>query len=782
MRIIPDSTEAARGSRRPVAGALLAAIAVLAGWSPGAAARNRLAREASPYLQLHADNPVDWYPWGEEALQRARRENRPIFVSIGYSTCYWCHVMEREVFSNPEIAAQMNRSFVSIKVDREERPDLDRVYMAATQALTGQGGWPNNLFLTPEGEPFFAGTYFPPTDRPGRPGFPRVLEQVARVWRDDPDRVRRVAARIAGVLGRGGPASRAGTSSVALDPAALLARARRELADQYEPLHGGFSRRVKFPRPSQLMLLLGGETGDLERLTHTLDEMAFGGIHDALGGGFHRYSTEPSWSVPHFEKMLYDNAQLLSVYARAWERTRRPLYRAVCEDIVRWLQGEMRDPEGGFYSALDAEVGHVEGASYLWTEAEIRQVLGAERAERFLAVYALTPMPTRGGDDLGRGVLRVRLPTASFEGIESQAPARASLLQRRRARPQVRRDDKVVAGWNGLAIRGLVDAGLRLDHPEWVRLAADAASFVLQRLRRPEGGLARDYIAGQVRERAVLDDYADLADGLLALHSATGDARWLEQARSLADEMLSLFQDPELGGFYLTRRNDGLLFRPQPLEDGALPSGSGVALRVLAELAARTDDPRYAEARTRAASALSEPISRAPSALASLVLALQERPQRVARGSQAPSAPTRLPRSEDRVRIEVLSGPSGASTPPSAERRRVRLHITAGWHVNANPASLPYLIPTQIENAAADAIAGVRYPPGHDFRPEFADVTLRVYSGQVTLDAPVQAPGPLYVRYQACNERSCLPPARVRIDAGLEGALSGPAPEEPGAR
>jgi uncharacterized protein YyaL (SSP411 family) len=740
-------------------------------------AANRLAGEASPYLRMHAENPVDWYPWGPEAFERARAESRPIFLSVGYSTCYWCHVMERKVFSDPEIAALMNRHFVNIKVDREERPDVDEVYMLATRILTGSGGWPNSVFLTAGREPFYAGTYFPPTDAGGRTGFPTVLRRINAAWSDDRASVHRAASRVTAAIARGSEI----TFSAALPSAeTLLRRAREELARSYDAEHGGFRSRTKFPRPQALGLLLAAyadapDPQTLRMVTHTLDQMALGGIHDHLAGGFHRYATEPTWSVPHFEKMLYDNAQLLSVYARAWELTGRPLYRQVVEDVVSYLRAEMLHPEGSFYSAQDAEVGHEEGASYVWSRTELEAALGPGPAREFLEVYTLAPMR----EHPGKGVLRVGLPLE--ERLERRgsphaaallapyADARRKLLEVRNERPQPLRDDKVLTAWNGLAIRGLVDAAEALHRPEYLELAEAAARFVLQRLRAEDGTLWRSYILGRTRERAVLDDYAFFIDGLLALHAATGDPAWLAEARELTDTMLARYQDPVLGGFFLTVADHDLIVRPKPFEDGALPSGNGIALRVLRVLGARLGDERYRAAAGRTLSALSEPLGRRPSALASLVVALNEEPASPSAAARAdaaaepiPAGADRLPRSEDHVRVRLTWSEDAPG------RVAVRMTIDEGWHVNANPASLPFLVPTRVDLQDGVAAAGIEYPGGRTFQPDFAPEPLRVYAGEVAiavrLAEPLAAPLGASVRYQACDERSCLPPSVSRAE------------------
>jgi hypothetical protein len=725
---------------------------------------------------------VDWYPWGEDAFARARAEDKPVFLSVGYSTCYWCHVMEREVFSDPEIAALMNARFVSIKVDREERPDVDEIYMKATQLLTGSGGWPNSVFLTPQGKPFYAGTYFPPEDGYGRPGFPRVLRALHDAWTSEREKVLDAAERVTERIER--LADLGGASGSAPPTDEVIRRALEELRDDFDAEHGGFGRRMKFPRPPALDLLVtrleqerSPET--LEMLVRTLDAMALGGIYDHLGDGFHRYSTERTWSIPHFEKMLYDNAQLVSIYARAYVLSRRPLYRRVVERTLGYLDREMSHPEGGFVSAQDAEVDGEEGASYVWSRAEIEGVLGKQRAEAFFTVYELSPMPDR--PELG--VLRVRLPLAERleqTGAKDEATllarfdeARASLLAQRAKRPQPLRDDKVLADWNGLAIRGLVDAAAALERPAYLGRAERAAHFVLARLRSEDGTLRRSYIAGQLREDGVLDDYAFLADGLLALHEATGDARWLAAARRLADVMLARFEDRSGGGFFLTPEGSKLLVRPKPFEDNGLPSGNGVALRVLRVLAAKLGSERYAEAAAGIASSAGALLDRAPYAVPTTVAVLASTPApeaaAIAKGPARrepddavsdESQAFRLPRSEDHVRARLVQTPD--ADPPGLA---VHLSVDEGWHVNANPASFPFLVATTVEVIDGSHAATIRYPEGRSFRPAFAAEPIQVYEGTVEIpvapDDGADAPQRVAVRFQACDASRCLPPYRA---------------------
>ena len=731
---------------------------------------NRLADEASPYLQLHAHNPVDWYPWGPEAFAKALVEDKPIFLSIGYSTCYWCHVMEREVFANEEIAALMNEAVVSIKVDREERPDIDEVYMTATQLLTGSGGWPNSLFLTPAGKPFYAGTYIPPVDRRGRAGFPTLLQRMTEAWEGDRAKLvavsDRVVARISEVAALVLPTE----GPVEIEP--LVARTHAEFRQRFEPEHAGFSPRTKFPQPPMLELLLalqlqepGAET--LSMLLRTLDEMALGGLYDHVGGGFHRYATEPTWSVPHFEKMLYDNAQLVGLYARAYAATGRTLYRRVVEQTLAYVEREMRLAGGGLASAQDAEVAGEEGASYVWSRAEIFSVLGADAAAEFLAVYELVPLEAGPF-----GVLRVRLDAAHAperfdasdvaELLQRFDADRARLLAIRDQRVQPLRDDKVIGAWNALAISGWVAAAEALDAPQVLARAQQNARFVLQQLRDAEGGLHRSTIGGQLREQGVLEDYALLADALLALHAATGDPHWERAARSLADEMLARFGDPEIGGFFDTQPDTELFVRLRGFEDSVLPSGNGVALRVMRRLAALPAGGAYQREAERSFAAFVPTLSRSPVLGASAVvelLAASEAPRADSPRSASTLATQDSLRSEDHVSAAIVTNDSGA--------RALRLSVAEGWHINANPASLQSLVATRVENADGQVVPDARYPAGVPFQPEFAPIELSVYQGSVEIVLPPEMSGApphaLVVHYQACDELRCLPPGKSRV-------------------
>ena len=516
---------------------------------------NRLAAETSPYLLQHAGNPVDWYPWGEEALARARDEDRPILLSIGYAACHWCHVMEHESFEDPSTAAVMNEHFVSVKVDREERPDLDAVYMEAVVALSGHGGWPMTVFLTPAGEPFYGGTYYPPEPRHGLPSFRQVLEAIAEAWRDRRDDVARSAGQLVEAVRR----------SAELRPSAdpltadVLAAAARGLAESFEPEHGGWGRAPKFPNAPALELLLRrGDEPALAMVTRTLDGMAAGGMYDLVGGGFHRYSVDERWLVPHFEKMLYDNALLAPTYLHGWLVTGEERYREVCRATVEYMLRELLLPEGGFASAQDADTDGVEGLTFTWTEEEGAP---AELLEPF---------------EHGRSIIRGELDEAT----------RARLFELREQRSKPLRDDKAIASWNGLALAALAEAGRRLERSEWVAAARTLGEFLLGPLSSEDGRLRRSYRDGRTSGAAYLDDYANVAHGLLELHVATGELRWLVEANRLARLAVELFADEERGGFFLSPADgEALVARTKELDDHPLPSGNSMLAHVLLRLA-----------------------------------------------------------------------------------------------------------------------------------------------------------------------------------------------------
>ena len=593
---------------------------------------NRLANETSPYLAQHQDNPVDWYPWGEEALSRARAQNMPILLSIGYAACHWCHVMAHESFEDADTAAIMNDLYVNIKVDREERPDLDTIYMEAVQALTGHGGWPMTVFLTPEGVPFYGGTYYPPEPRHGMPAFRDILRGVAQAYRERPDDVSHNADQLRERLQSGFGFGADTTEEGALD-AAILDEAAQRLAANFDPLHGGFGSAPKFPQGMVLDFLLRqyvrtGSAATLALAETTLEKMARGGMYDQLGGGFHRYSVDERWLVPHFEKMLYDNAILVPVYLHAYQLTGKDLYRRVAIETLEWVAREMSDIDGGFYSSLDADSEGVEGKFYVWSLEELQRLLGPEDA-RLVAEYFGA---TARGNFEGTNILHLPRTidvVAQRAGVEIERigealdRGRVILFAAREERVRPGRDEKVLTAWNGLMIRAFAEAATILGDDGYRVRAEDAANFLLRRLRREDGRLLRSYKDGQSKLLGYLEDYAFLADGLLALYEATFAPRWLEEAQSLAEATIGLFWDAESGTFYDTGSDhETLIARPKTIFDNAIPSGSSVALEVLQRLATIYDRPSWRERTERVLVGMREPMQRHPTGFGRLLSAL----------------------------------------------------------------------------------------------------------------------------------------------------------------
>ena len=546
---------------------------------------NRLAAETSPYLLQHKDNPVDWYAWGEEALARAKAEDKPILVSIGYSACHWCHVMEHESFEDPETAAFMNEHFVSVKVDREERPDVDAIYMQAVQAMTGHGGWPLNMFVDPDGVPFFGGTYFPPESRHGMPSFRQVLEGVAQAWETKREEIRAAAPQ---TVGRLAAASQVRPSEEELTPE-VLDEAERTLATQFDATYGGFGGAPKFPPASALeFLMMRGSDAALSIVTTTLERMAKGGIYDQVGGGFARYSVDAHWLVPHFEKMLYDNALLARTYLHAWQLTGNDYFRRICEETLDWALREMRGPEGGFYSALDADSEGEEGRFYVWTPEELRAVLGDD-ADALLRHWGAD----RGPNFEGRNILHV---ADSDVGADVLARAREKLYAVRSERVWPGLDDKRITAWNALMIAALADAGAALGRTDYVEAARACADFIDRDMRDEQGRLLRTYKDGRASLNAYLEDHAFLVEALLVLYEATFETRRFVRARELADSMIDRYHDPDGGGFFTTSGDhEDLIVRPKDFEDHPIPSGNSSAAFGLLRLNAFTAERRYEE-------------------------------------------------------------------------------------------------------------------------------------------------------------------------------------------
>ncbi len=579
---------------------------------------NRLADATSPYLLQHADNPVDWFPWGGEALSKAVVEDRPIFLSIGYAACHWCHVMERESFEDEDTAAYLNANFVPIKVDREERPDLDSIYMDAVRSMTGQGGWPLSAFLTPGGEPFFAGTYFPKEPAHGMPSFRQVLEGIAEAWRGRRGDVERQGGLVIDAI------SRAASLTASPEPLTdeITSSALGELRRSFDQTWGGFGSAPKFPQPMTLEFLLRmalrGAPDALPMLTTTLDRMAAGGMYDQLGGGFARYSTDATWLVPHFEKMLYDNAQLAQLYTRAWLVTHEERYRRVATETLEYLLRVMRHPGGGFFSSQDADSEGVEGKFFTWSWDELSDLVGEEVAKAFGA----EPGGNWAGEDR-KGTNVLRRPDGVEPPGQDLEDARRILLAERERRVRPATDDKVLTAWNAMAIQAFAEAGRAFGNEAFTRAATAASEFILSNLRRDDGRLLRSWRDGTTGGPAYADDHALLASALLTLFSRSGELRWFHEARRLVDDLVRLFADPERGGFFQTGADvDALVIRPKELYDNAVPSGNSAAAEVLQRMALLTGDQELERIGVSAIRLVRDALGRAPTGFGQALSAL----------------------------------------------------------------------------------------------------------------------------------------------------------------
>jgi len=753
---------------------------------------NRLSAESSPYLLQHQHNPVDWYPWGAEAIETARKLNKPIFLSVGYSTCYWCHVMERQCFENEAIAAVMNELFVNIKVDREERPDVDNLYMQAVQILTQHGGWPMSVFLTPDLRPFYGGTYFPPEDSHGRPGFPAILRGIEDAYRNRVNDVEKSASQLITILNQLAqpPAPK---QPVRIDESFIEAQISNSTLD-YDAVHGGFGGAPKFPRETLLELMLvslstasvetgaqwegaqstaslkrrppEGERGRMVR--RTLDALANGGIRDHLGGGFHRYSTDAEWLVPHFEIMLYDNAMLAWCYVEAFRQFGVQRYANVARRILDFVLREMASPEGAFYTAMDAEVDAQEGLNYLWTREEIEGALGAELACEFCKVYGVDRGPNFADPHHGNGVPDkniLYLPNGPEHEDDPQiAAARQKLYEVRMKRKQPLLDTKVLTSWNGLMIRALAYAGQVLHEPRYVEAAKRAGEYLLatHRVLLPlpggEGAIARTSRDGQAKLLGFLDDYAFLAQAFLVIAEATNDLSWRDRASEIALQMKARFGDPTAGGFFFTDSVAvDLPVRQKVASDSPLPSGNAVAAGVLLKLHDR-------ETARATLAAFAQNLSQQGEAMSSMLTsALQyieaDGPFTV---SSAAAAQTASPR-------DVASNVVGVQPRWIDEKTlALEVHILEGFHLHANPAAKGYLATELFLHDEMNAT--VEYPPPFTRHLAFATEPLNVYEGLVQLlvrfAQPVTGRGivPMVLRYQACDETSCLAPVSKKFE------------------
>ena len=822
-------------ARRTLAACLALAVPTLAAALP---APNHLRGQSSPDLLEHLHNPVDWYPWGDEALARARRESKPIFLSIGYAACHWCHVMARESFSDPEVARLLNESFVAIKVDREERPDLDAIYMTAVTAMTGGGGWPLSVFLTPDRDPFYGGTYFP------RERFKDLLKAIAAAWAGHRQEALASARSVRETIARQQRIERPEGSRRAGAPDAdgLVDGALETLRAGFDAENGGFGGPPRFPPHGALSLLLEAprrqdDPGALDMAVATLDAMARGGLYDQIGGGFHRYSTDARWLVPHFEKMLYDNALLVPVYLEAWKRTGREDFRRVVTETLEWVAREMTDPQGGFYATLDADSEGEEGRYYLWTIGEVRDALAPADADLAIAYYGLSEEGSAGG---GRNVLHVPVAEGVFARQRGLAEPdlrarlrtiRARLAEARARRVPPQRDDKVLSAWNGLMISAYARAFAATGDARYRAAAERAAGFVLSRLRAKDGRLLATWRRGVAKVPGYLDDSAFLARGLLDLNQATSEPSYLEAARGLTLDA-DRFLDPGDGGYFFTAAGRGdLIVRTKDLQDSMLPSGNAVMAECLIRLGRLPGGGPFQRRAERLLSLAAPSLRRAPLSSPYMILAAQamarpatsDRPvlasARIADARPAgagaapgiapapPAAARRTPVAGEKVITGSIVGRPGpqrvvdaALTIPAREVRpgqavtiSLRLDIHPGWHVNSNRPSLAYLIPTRLEfpEPAAAAVDQVAYPEGEMVQLKFAAEKLSVYQGATTIRATLRPPRdapagarrvPVRVVYQACSDQSCLAPETVEFAVPLTvlGEPVGGSPAEPG--
>ncbi len=735
---------------------------------------NRLAHATSPYLLQHAHNPVDWHPWGDAAFEKARRENKPIFLSVGYSTCHWCHVMAHESFEDEAVAAVLNASFVAIKADREELPDVDNQYMLATQAfyvLNGvhrSGGWPNSVWLMPDGRPFYAGTYFP------KEQFVSLLENITALYRDRPDEVERYASVMSETLEEMGRLQQHG--SVTIDRA-LLDRAIREVTAAYDATHGGFGSRPKFPPHATLDLLFADhDRAPNERyrvmITGTLDAMRRGGIYDHIGGGFHRYATDERWFLPHFEKMLYDNAQLIRAYTDGYRLTGDQRYERVVAETFDWLTREMTDEGGAFYSAIDADSEGEEGRFYVWGHEEIIEVLGTEDATLFSAVYGVLPEGNFHEEATGRR-MSTNIPYLTCDPNDAEhqhlAGLRAKLLEQRNTRIRPHLDNKIITAWNALTIGSLAHAGRHLGQPRYVEAAARAADFILQALRDKDGGLLRTYRAGDARLPAYLDDYAYLIEALLDLHDATNDPDWIGEARKLADTMLSRFGDPAGGGFfYTTGDHDArIICSKNPNSGGNLPHPNGVAARALLTLGERTGDDRFTRAGLATLDAFAFAVKEQPHAAGELLAAATKHIESLeAYTSQTSTAgqPVTITAQLDSSRVSV--GDTFTVT--------LRMEIAPPYHIYANEPSSGDVVATRVALAEGEGVEliDVVYPEAQPKENPVLNKTLGVYEGSVDIVVQLRAkrsgPFALAVTTQACDDHACQLATTHRVRLSVE--------------
>ena len=737
------------------------------------AAANRLIDSSSPYLLQHAHNPVDWYPWGEEAFAKARQENKPILLSIGYSTCYWCHVMEREIFENPEIAKLMNQFIVSIKIDREQRPDVDELYMIATQLMTHGGGWPNNVFVTPDLKPFYTGTYFPPAD------FTSLIQQIHYVWTQDHVAVKAQAERLASSIIQIKQQENHAQSS-SLSGSQLVEALISHFRNYYDNRLGGFYQAPKFPNEDALLFLLDAyrltdNNISLEMARSTLEKMAEGAIHDHVGGGFHRYATDAQWRIPHFEKMLYNQALLGRAYTKLYALSNKPEDRAVAEGIFDFTLRQMTHKDGGFYSALDAETDAVEGEYYAWTDAELHDALDKDSYAWLMKHYGLAEIPEIPGHKHTNGkVLYLNQPLSAITTVEGlpyedkvkkQQAVMAALRKTRDKRKLPHLDNKIITSWNGLMIDAFARAGQRMGKPEYTEAARCAANFILANLREKNGALYRTWRDGKADISAFFEDYAFMIQGLVSTYRATQEDSYLQAAKELTVKAKQLFWDKEHSGYYFTDGSEQLLVRMKNAVDSAIPSGNAVMAQALLDLYEITGDAEWKQQTEALLKAFGQAITGNPRAYTHMVHALL-RLNHLTPAKKTTQRPDEAVTLQEAMETKAYVKVSASEPKREANSLTVTavLDITEGWHINANPASLDFLIPTSVDVREDSGKAKVKpaYPDARAMATPLGDI--KVYKGKVSIPVQVTFPGSaenlrLLVRAQACRGTTCLAPS-----------------------
>lgn len=719
---------------------------------------NRLILEDSPYLIQHAHNPVDWYAWGEEAFAAAKRENKPIFLSIGYSTCHWCHVMEEESFDNPEVASILNQHFISIKVDREQRPDIDSAYMTAVMMLTQHGGWPMSNFLTSDGKTFYAGTYFPPKQ------FSQLLLQIAKAWQTQPEALKTQAEKIAHAVA-GFNEAKAKGEKVTDEQVKQAIKANLE---SFDARYGGFTPAPKFPHEPTLLFLLDQNRRKTDQaittaLNKTLDAMAEGGIYDQIGGGFARYATDNQWLIPHFEKMLYNQALLSRAYVQSWQQTGNDNHQRVARQTLEYVLRDMTSPTHGFYSATDADSEGEEGLFFLWTINQVKQLLSAEDAQFVIDLYGMSEQ----GNFEGRNILYLPVPVKTFaeqnnlkleEVYQRLDRIREIMRVEREKRIHPLRDDKIVTAWNGMMITALAEAGYALQEPGYTTAAINAANYLWKVHRTANNSLWRASLDGKTSVPASQEDYAYLAEAMLALYDVTGQDQWLDRAKLITASMLEKFWDSKDGGFYMNEPSQAvpLLARPKDLNDGAIPSGNSVAMRGLALLSHRTDDISYENRAHNTLGALADSVKSYPAGYGYLLLGREElEHQETGNIQYAAKGAVRL-----------------SANIAQPDRLEITLSMNPGWHINAHKPLDSDLIPTSISLPETEkhwTLQSVIYPQPVTKTLKFQQQPLALYEKTVKIQAQVKPAGQrdnlllMQIKLQACNDQHCLAPETITL-------------------